>query len=271
MRDAVIVFVVLAVVLVVGVAANRRVRPFATSEVQGVKLELLISPLLTLAVLLLAFVLVQVFAGFKTAREAAGMEAGRVLYEFDLASYYGDDVAKPMQEALICYARAVADQEWPALAGTPRLDETTTRWGEALDGPLAALRTTADGQPYGTLLATDKERAEGRRLRLVQAQPSVPEEIKLLLLVISAVAILAIATFTLPYVARRVQIGALLALALCLGLVQAAIIDMDGKYDGLIQVQPTEFHLADALMVPRFEARFPAAALPCDAQGLPAA
>ncbi len=267
--ETVIVLGVLAVAVVAGMWANTRVRPFAKSEVQGVKLELLISPLLMLTVLLLAFVLVQVFAGFKASKDAAGVEAGRVIHEFELSGYYDDDVALPMQEALVCYARAVTHHEWPLLAGDPQLDPTTTRWGEQLDGPLASLRITANGQPYGTLLTTDKERAEGRRLRLVQAEPAVPEAIQLLLLAISATAILGIAAFTLPYVARRVQLGALIALTLSLGLVQAVIIDMDNKYDGIIQVHPTELELADSLMTPRFEARFPSTPLPCDVTGLP--
>ena len=82
-----IIIVVLAVAFVAGLVANHWVRPFATSEVQGVKLELLVSPLLTLSVLLLAFLLVQVFASYKTVRDASSEEAGKVLAEFDIAGY----------------------------------------------------------------------------------------------------------------------------------------------------------------------------------------
>ena len=160
----VIVFGVLVGALLIGLLANRWVRPFAKSEVQGVKLELLISPLLTLTVLLLAFVLVQVFASFRASKDASGLEAGRVVFEFDIAGYYDDPIAEPMQSALVCYARAVAHQDWPALAGDPELSPAAGRWGAALDIPLAKLREIDNGQPYGTLLAADKERSDGRRL-----------------------------------------------------------------------------------------------------------
>jgi hypothetical protein len=125
-----VVVVVLGAALVVGLLANRRVRPFAKTEVQGVKLELLISPLLTLTVLLLAFVLVQVFSGYRASKDAAGLEAGRVLFEYDLADYYGDEFAQPMQESLLCYARAIAHR-----SGVPWMTtRCPIRWRPGGDG-----------------------------------------------------------------------------------------------------------------------------------------
>jgi hypothetical protein len=98
-----------------------------------------------------------------------------------------------------------------------------------MDGPLAELRTVDNGQPYGTLLTADKERADERRLRVVQARAALPREVELLLLGTSAVAVLGIATFTLPYVSRRTQIGALSVLAVVLALVLLVIADLDRK------------------------------------------
>ena len=63
---------ILATALTVGLIANHFVRPFAKTEVQGVKLELLVSPLLTLTVLLLSFVLVQAFSSYNRVRVAEG-------------------------------------------------------------------------------------------------------------------------------------------------------------------------------------------------------
>lgn len=265
----VIVFAVLLGALALGALANHWVRPFAKSEVQGVKLELLISPLVTLTVLLLAFVLVQVFASYRASKDASGLEAGRVVFEYDLAGYYEDPIAQPMQSALICYARAVAHQDWPALAGDPELSPAAGRWGAALDTSFAKLRVIDNGQPYGTLLSADKERTDGRRLRLVQARPTMPVELQLLLLGTSALAVLGIAAFTLPYVSRRTQIGALVVLTTVLGVVLLSIVDLDTKYEGFIQMDNADFLLTDQLLTPRYEARFPAQALPCDAVGLP--
>jgi hypothetical protein len=83
------------------------------------------------------------------------------------------------------------------------------------------------------------------------------------------VAVLGIATFTLPYVSRRTQIGALSVLAVVLALVLLVIADLDRKYDGLIQIENEDFLIADELLSPRYAERFPDRRLPCTDSGLP--
>lgn len=56
-----------------------------------------------MTVLLLAFVLVQVFASFKASRDASALEAGRTATVFDLIDYYDDEDAQPVQASLNCY------------------------------------------------------------------------------------------------------------------------------------------------------------------------
>jgi hypothetical protein len=96
-----------------------------------------------------------------------------------------------------------------------------------------------------------------------------PTELSVLLIGTSALAVLAIATFTLPYITRRTQIGALAILAAVLGLVLVVIADLDGKYDGLIRVENEDFVIVEELMSPRYESRYPGQPLPCDTEGLP--
>jgi hypothetical protein len=198
-----------------------------------------------------------------------GRHRVRVLFEYDLADYYDDEFAQPMQESLMCYGRAVAYQEWRSLDDDPDPNPVATQWARGMDEPLAALRTFDNGQPYGTLLTADKERADGRRLRVVQARPALPREVELLLLGTSAVAVLGIAAFTLPYVSRRTQIGALGVLAAVLAVVLVVIADIDRKYDGLIQIENEDILIADELLSPRYAERFPDQRLPCDESGLP--
>ena len=76
---AVVIIVAITLALVIGLLANRYVRPFATSELQGIKLETLVSPVMALTVLLLAFVLVQTFTSFQRGqgrRQRGGAEGG---------------------------------------------------------------------------------------------------------------------------------------------------------------------------------------------------
>jgi hypothetical protein len=87
--------------------------------------------------------------------------------------------------------------------------------------------------------------------------------------VLSAASIGVIAAFTLPYVSRRVQIGALVALAIALGAIQWAILEIDGKFSGVIKVDPTYLDTADVVMAAEWADKYPEATLPCDADGLP--
>ncbi|KAB7746521.1 hypothetical protein GA707_03265 [Nostocoides sp. F2B08] len=75
----------LSIAIVAGMFANRFVRPFATTEVQGVKLEALVGPLVSLTVLLLAFTLVTIFGSFQRAQFSASEEARKVDHQFEMA------------------------------------------------------------------------------------------------------------------------------------------------------------------------------------------
>ncbi len=78
--SGVVVAIVMAVALVSGLIANKFVRPFAKTEVQGVKLETLVGPIVSLTVLMLAFTLVTIYGSFLRAQTAASDEARKVDY-----------------------------------------------------------------------------------------------------------------------------------------------------------------------------------------------
>lgn len=252
-----------------GLLANRWVRPFAKSEVQGVKLELLVAPLMTLTVVLLAFLLVQVYGSFVKTRDAAGEEAGKIAFEYDVAGYLPARYALPLQTSLVCYARAIAAVEWPTLAEKRVLTAEPAYWGGRMDTVFAQLAEERNGQPYGTILGVDKERAEARRKRLTEAQPTIPDGLMVLMLAIGCAAIFAVATFTLPYVSRRVQVGALAVLVLALSGLLLTIRDLDGKYDGWSKVEPTDLRRVDEVITAKFKRDHPTVRLPCTADGRP--
>ncbi|AXB42359.1 hypothetical protein [Amycolatopsis albispora] len=74
------------------------------------------SPIETLAVLVLAFVLVAAAESFSEADEAATAEAGVVDHMFETADYAPEPVRQRLQAGTVCYARAVGELEWPAMA-----------------------------------------------------------------------------------------------------------------------------------------------------------
>ncbi|MGA7690267.1 MAG: hypothetical protein WCA29_13675 [Jiangellales bacterium] len=126
-------------------------RPFAKTEVQRVQLELLISPLLTLTVLLLAFVLVQVFSSYKASREVCGVtglvaEAQRIDQAGDTASdtepgeERSDRVPADLGERTERTARMQEQAQASALARRRRSDRASRSWGGSRTGRTASAR-----------------------------------------------------------------------------------------------------------------------------------
>jgi hypothetical protein len=259
----------LALAFAVGMVANRYVRPFATSEVQGVKLEALIGPVMSLTVLVLAFVLVQVFASFARARDSASDEARKVDFLYELGGYVPADVAgQDMRAASACYARTIAFLEWPDV-GTGRTAPEASAWTGMLRAAYTELVEAGGEQPLPLILQTDKERGEARSRRLTEARPALPGLMSSLLLVASTAGVLALATFTLPNVRRRVQLGAIGTLTILLVLVQFTILDMDRPYDGLIVVNAVDMTRVAGDLGEDFAEDHPDAELPCDGEGRP--
>lgn len=100
-----------------------------------------------------------------------------------------------------------------------------------------------------------------------RTQPAVPVELKVLLVLTAALGILALATFPLGSVNRRVQVGVLTTLAFIFTLFLAAITDMDRPYDGLIAVEPTDMTRVAGDLRESYTEAYPGIPLPCDETG----
>lgn len=264
----VVIGVLVAVALGAGLFANRYVRPFANSEIQGVKLEALVGPIVTLTVLLLAFTLVTVFASFQRGRQAASDEARKVDYQFEMAGYLKGAERAQLMAATACYAAAVGSYEWETMAEGRTASEMSP-WTRALGVGQRAV-TAADEDASAVLsglLTADRDRGEARSRRLTEARPTVPDALQYLLVLVACFAIFALATFTLPNVRRRVQLGVLSVLALVFVLFLGAMRDLDRPYDGLITVPPTDIERVAGDLAEDYAEEFPDVPLPCDETG----
>ena len=263
-----VIAAIVGTALVAGLIANKYVRPFAKSEVQGVKLEALVGPIVSLTVLLIAFTLVTVFASFQRGQTAAADEARKVDNQFETAQYLKEPQRQEVLSATTCYALAVSTYEWEAMADGRTASEVSP-WTKAIRAGYADM-VAADDVPSGVmsaLLAADRDRAEARTKRLTEARPAVPNELKFLLVLSASLGILALGTFTLGYVSRRVQIGVLSILALVFVLFLSAISDMDRPYDGLIAAPPDDITRVAGELYEDYQEMYPEQALPCDETG----
>lgn len=267
---SVLIVVCLLTAVAAGLVANRFVRPFAKSEVQGVKLEALVSPMVTLSVLLLAFVLVQTFASFGRARDSAGDEARKVDFLFETAGYAPPRQAVELQAAVACYARVMAELEWPT-TGEGRTAREASVWTGQMRGVYATLIEQGGEQPFPILIATDKERGEARSRQLTEARPALPTAITILMIGATTIGLFVLATFTLPTVQRNTQMFALGGLTIVLVVVQLAIADLDRPYSGVIRVSPTDLERVAGDLGEDFAEDHTGRPLPCDEQGRPTA
>lgn len=254
--------------LLIGLVANRFVRPFAKTEVQGVKLETLTGPIVSVTVLLLAFTLVTVYQSFLRGQTAAADEARKVDHQFEVAQMLPEPQRQELMSAITCYAAAVESHEWDTMSQGRTAPEVSP-WTRQIRTSLQTVATRDDvvTPVFGALLTADRDRGEARSRRLTEARPSIPIEIKALLVLTASMGILVLATFTLGSVNRRVQIGVLAVLSGVFILFLGAITDLDRPYDGWIVVPPGDMaRVAGDLAEDHAEA-YPAALLPCDETG----
>ncbi|MFE1897887.1 hypothetical protein [Streptomyces yangpuensis] len=167
-----LVILVALIALLAGLAANRWLRPRLLSEDDdtGMAVKDLVGPLLTLTVLLLAFVLVTANGSYGKAEIAARGEARALDQLVETAEYAPAAQRGRIQADAVCYARAVRRQEWPAMAdghGSPAPSAWSTDFRAAF--------ATLQGQPvFGMLIAADNKRSDEREERLAQATASIP-------------------------------------------------------------------------------------------------
>ena len=110
-----------ALLVAFGVAAGyalRRWRPgpaVRPEGLEGIEAKDLPAPLVALAGLLVAFVLVTTFSDWKDARRAAAREARSTEAELSILGAIPGPEARAAAAALTCYGRSVVGLEWPSL------------------------------------------------------------------------------------------------------------------------------------------------------------
>ena len=137
---------------------------------------------------LLAFVIFLAFESYQTAKAEAGREAVVVLQQYTTANVFSPDARAELQGELICYGRAVVDDEWRTMRHR-RPSRLVDRWADDLQTSLVDLEITGEKQAiaYELWWTEDDLREEARRGRLSEATPIVPPPLWLVLILGAAV------------------------------------------------------------------------------------
>lgn len=129
----------------------------------------------TMFAVMLAFVILLALQSYQRAREGSSVEAIAVNELHSIAAVFQPPTSDHLQGGLVCYARAVIEDEWPAMRDG-RSSELVQSWIDklgrefAITDPHGARQETA----YAQWFDEQAQRREGRRERLAEASPFVP-------------------------------------------------------------------------------------------------
>jgi hypothetical protein len=124
---------------------------------------------------LLAFVVLEAFQSFNDAKTGAEEEATTLVQLSRTAEFFPPAERDPIEGVLICYARAVIHQEWPAMKRGAR-SPIVQGWVTRLEEGLQQLNpdTPAQQAAFLQLLEQQDKRTDARRTRLSEANRALP-------------------------------------------------------------------------------------------------
>src|SRR5829696_4179444 len=124
---------------------------------------------------ILAFVVLAAFESFNDAKAGAEQEATAIVQLSRTAEFFPAAEKDPIEAVLICYGRAVIDDEWPAMKDGDR-GPLVGAWVNRFQGDLKQIepRTEAQKAAFLQLLEQQDSRTDGRRERLSEANRSIP-------------------------------------------------------------------------------------------------
>jgi hypothetical protein len=215
---------------------------------------------------LVAFLIVAAFGHYQNARDAVGKEAVAVQQQYVMASYFDQADSDQLRGEVLCYARAVVDDEWPAMQ---RNDESARvqGWVDAMDTSMRA--STVDTQKQVEALAhwfdVSNDRQDGRRERLAESKPFVPGFLWAALILISLVVLGYQLLMIDPSVKVFGQAYSMAAMAITVFAALAVVFMLDRPFNARgAEISHIPMDHAIALM-----SRTAPPTLPCTADGTP--
>src|SRR3954451_8304842 len=140
---------------------------------------------------LLAFITLAAFQTYNGAKTGAATEAVALFDMFKSAGFFPTSERDELRADFVCYGRAVSDHEWPAMRRGERA-QLVDGWVSAYRTGFQRLPLRSAGERLGLqdLLASARERTDGRRARLSEATPSVPTPLWVGLVVAGCIVVL---------------------------------------------------------------------------------
>ena len=124
---------------------------------------------------ILAFVVLAAFQSFNDAKSGAEQEATALVELSRTAQFFPPEQGDPIEGTLVCYGRAVIEDEWPKMKEGERSQLVQT-WVNRFQGDLKGLKpeTPAEEAAFLQLLEQQDNRTDGRRIRLSESNRALP-------------------------------------------------------------------------------------------------
>ena len=204
----------------------------------------------TAYMVILAFVFFIAFESYGGAKADAEEEATATLAMFHAAGAFGPAARAELQGQMICYAREVISDGWPAMregGGSPVVDARVSAMEESADQiPVNDAKQAAAFEHW---FALNEERRHGRQGRIGEAEGLVPPVVWLILIIGAVVVISSVALFADREEAAVTQaaLAAAIAIIVVSGLVLVRFLDKPYE-DKSGSIKPTAMERALVLM-----------------------
>jgi hypothetical protein len=225
----------------------------------------------TFFAVVLAFVIFLAFESYVTAKEKAGQEAVSVTDLSHTARNFPSPAPEQLQTELICYARAVIDDEWPAMKDQ-RLSSIVQGWVDRIDATVArGGYERAHPVAFGHWLVDNAARREGRRGRAAEARRFVPTPLWLVLTVGAVLLVGFMCLFADPREPLAVQAAMIAAITAVVVSGLLVVRFLDRPYENQSgSIKPVEMRQTLELLDREQQQMRIKARIPCDAGGRPA-
>jgi hypothetical protein len=195
----------------------------------------------TAYMVIVAFVFFVAFESYAGAKSDAEEEARATLAMFHATLPFSPAARARLQGQVICYAREVIDDEWPAMREgktSPAVDARVT----ALEVSAAGIALEGDKQlaAYDHWFALNEERRRGRQGRIGEASGLVPPVLWLILIVGAVVVIAAVGFFADSREAWVTQAAMIASVAVIVASGLVLVRFLDRPYEGKSgSIEPT--------------------------------
>jgi len=217
------------------------------------------------------FVIFLVFTSYDQSRAGAESEALLVAQQFETAQFLAPETRDRLAGELVCYARSVVEQEWPAMEDGG-LDTTISPWGVALFQTIHGAKTSSPEQEaaFSKWLDQTSDREQARQDRVHGATGITPTTVWVVLLITAGIVFAYMLFFADPAEMRRSQAMLIGSATTVVVVTLVAIYALDNPYrPGLGNIRPVAMERTLTLLDEARSAIGDDAPIPCDEDGDP--